>query len=239
MTKSKQVFISYDHADTSFAHQLAEDLRQSGIKVWIAPESIRPGESWVEAINRGLQESTHMVTVLTPSAIESKWVKMETNVAIALERKGLLRVIPLDVEPCDPPPLWTSYQMIPFRSNYEEALNHLATNLGLCATPPEPVRAPEQKDSPTRPALSMSEMLAKIKPIVTNYCSKGSDIRAESRLIEDLGMDGIDLAEFPMTLEEEFDIAIPPEDSYDQETQYLKLRTVGAWAEYLIQRLRG
>ncbi len=239
MTKSKQVFISYDHADTRFAHQLAEDLRRSGIKVWIAPDSIQPGESWVEAINRGLQESTHMVTVITPAAIESEWVKMETNVAIALERKGRLRVIPLDVKPCDPPPLWTNYQMIPFKSSYEEGLNQLATNLEFRATPHKPMRAPEQKDSLSRPELSMSEMLAKIKPLVTDHCSKGSNIRAESRLIEDLGMDDLDLQEFPMALEEEFDIEIPPEDSYDAETQYLKLKTVGAWAAYLIQRLRG
>ena len=118
MAQAKQVFISYDSADTDFAHKLAEDLRRIGVEVWIAPDCIRPGEGWVDAINRGLEGSSHMVIVLTPRAIASEWVTHETNTAIALERKGKLQVIPLDVEQCDPPPLWTAYQMIPFRYSY-------------------------------------------------------------------------------------------------------------------------
>jgi len=239
MTTPKQVFVSYDQVDTRFAHQLADDLRQAGIIVWIAPDSIRPGESWVEAINRGLQESTHMVIVLTPSAMESEWVKMETNAAIALERKGLLSLIPLDVEPCDPPPLWSSYQMIPFRESYEEGLNQLASSLQLRTKLQEPVRAPAQMDRPSRQKLSMSQMLAKIKPIVSNYGSEGTNIQAESRLVEDLGMDDLDLVEFAMSIEEEFDIDIPDEDLNDMDTKDLKFRTVGDVAAYLIRRLQG
>ena len=49
----RQVFISHAHEDAEFAHRLASDLQQRGWPVWIAPESIRPGERWVAAINRG------------------------------------------------------------------------------------------------------------------------------------------------------------------------------------------
>lgn len=62
---------------------------------------------------------------------------METNVAIALERKGKLQVIPLDVMSCDPPSLWTSYQTISFQSNYKEGLSKLADILEIRATPPQ------------------------------------------------------------------------------------------------------
>ncbi len=51
MTLSKKVFISYDKADTTFAHHLSEDLKRLDVEVWIAPESILPGEAWVDAIN--------------------------------------------------------------------------------------------------------------------------------------------------------------------------------------------
>lgn len=44
---TSQVFISHATADAQFAHRLADDLRRLGMKVWIAPESIRPGEGWV------------------------------------------------------------------------------------------------------------------------------------------------------------------------------------------------
>lgn len=51
------IFISHARQDADFAHQLADDLAVRGWEIWIAPDSIRPGERWVDAINRGLAES--------------------------------------------------------------------------------------------------------------------------------------------------------------------------------------
>jgi hypothetical protein len=129
--ETKQVFICHDKKDAKLAHQLSEDLTRLGVKVWISPESINPGESWVDAISRGLEESSHMVVLLTPAAVESKWVKMETNVAISLELDDKIQVIPLDVEPCKTPPLWNNYQMISFRQDYKTGLGQLSASLKL------------------------------------------------------------------------------------------------------------
>jgi formylglycine-generating enzyme required for sulfatase activity len=143
--KVKQVFISHaTAADADFAHRLAADLKRLGVRVWIAPESIRTGESWVKAIERGLRESSHVVIVLTPAALESKWVEKETDVAIARERKGQIEIIPLIVEECEIPLLLSSYQMISFRRNYDTGLSRLARDLGLSVAPAEPVPAPRQ-----------------------------------------------------------------------------------------------
>jgi formylglycine-generating enzyme required for sulfatase activity len=136
------VFISHANQDAQFAHRLADDLRRLGVPVWIAPESIRPGEGWVRAIERGLAESSHVVVVLTPAALESKWVEKETDVAIARERQGRIQVIPLDVEPCGVPLLLSSYQMVSFRRDYEAGLSQLADILGVRIPSPEPVRPP-------------------------------------------------------------------------------------------------
>jgi formylglycine-generating enzyme required for sulfatase activity len=135
------VFISHAaKEDAQFAHRLADDLRRLGLPVWIAPESIRPGEGWVRAIERGLAESSHVVVVLTPAALESKWVEKETDVAIARERQGRIQVIPLELEPCRVPLLLSSYQMVSFRRDYEAGLSQLAGILGVRVPPPEPVR---------------------------------------------------------------------------------------------------
>lgn len=125
----KQLFISYAHEDTEFAHRLTSDLRQRGWRVWIAPDSIRPGEKWVEAIERGLDESGRFVLVITPAATKSHWVKSETNIAIELQHKGQIRFIPLNVEPCDVPLFWTEYQHVPFGGNYEDGLTALLAAL--------------------------------------------------------------------------------------------------------------
>jgi formylglycine-generating enzyme required for sulfatase activity len=136
------VFISHaTEEDGQFAHRLADDLKRSGVQVWIAPESIRPGEGWVKAIERGLAESSRMVVVLTPAALESKWVEKETEVGIARERRGLMQIIPLNVEPCKVPPLLSSYQRVPFR-DYDAGLSQLADILGVRVPPPESVRPP-------------------------------------------------------------------------------------------------
>jgi formylglycine-generating enzyme required for sulfatase activity len=111
-------------------------LQRLGVQVWIASESIRPGEGWVSAIERGLEESSHVVVALTPAALESRWVKKETDIAIAQERKGLIQVIPLDVEPCKVPLLLSSYQMVSFRRDYDAGLSQLADILGVRVTPP-------------------------------------------------------------------------------------------------------
>jgi formylglycine-generating enzyme required for sulfatase activity len=144
------VFISHaTKEDGQFARRLANDLKRSSVEVWIAPESIRPGEDWVDAINRGLKESSHVVVVLTPAAVKSKWVRIETNAAIALERKGRIQIIPLDVKPCEVPPLSSTYQMVSFRRDYEAGLSQLATILGVRVPPPEPVRPRTVKEKPT------------------------------------------------------------------------------------------
>lgn len=140
----RQVFISHAHEDAGFAHRLAGDLQRQGWRVWIAPDSIRPGERWVAAINRGLEECGVFVLALTPAAVQSRWVKDETDAAIELEKHGALRFFSLDVAPCYVPPLWNIYQRISFRGRYEDGL---AALLKALASNQQPVtsRSREQQ----------------------------------------------------------------------------------------------
>jgi hypothetical protein len=125
----RQVFISHAHEDAEFAHRLAADLRTRGWRVWIAPDSIRHGEMWVEAISRGLEESSVFVLVLTEAAVRSRWVKSEANVAIEMEHRGKLRFVPLEVSSRDVPAFWSAYQFVPFRGQYQDALMALILEL--------------------------------------------------------------------------------------------------------------
>jgi formylglycine-generating enzyme required for sulfatase activity len=125
----RQVFLSHATADAAFARRLADDLRAEGWRVWIAPDSIRAGEKWAEAIERGLEESGVFVVALTPDAVASHWVKTETNAAIELQHEGQIVFIPLDVLPSNPPRLWRQYQYITFQNSYEAGLNDLLVRL--------------------------------------------------------------------------------------------------------------
>lgn len=120
-----QVFISYAQRNAKWANKLANDLRSKGYKVWIAPQSISPGEDWEDAIENGLLESGVFLLVMTASAAESYWVQEETKVAFRLEKTGSMRVIPLDVSEAPSLPVWwTNRQHISFR-NYSRGLAKL------------------------------------------------------------------------------------------------------------------
>ena len=125
----RQIFVSHAVADAeSFAHRLADDLRRAGYAIWIAPESIPDGQ-WVSAINRGLAESGVMVLVLTPGALDSPWVEMETNVAIELERAGEMRFIPICLQRGRYDLVWHAYQWVMFDRDYTAGLHELLARL--------------------------------------------------------------------------------------------------------------
>jgi len=57
-------------------------------------------------------------------------------------------------------------------------------------------------------------MLEKVKEVVVEQLDCNADeIKEDSRFIEDLGADSLDVVELVMALEEEFDIEIPDEDA--------------------------
>lgn len=125
----QQIFISHAYQDAAFARRLAADLNGAGWPIWIAPDSIHPGEKWVEAINRGLDESGIFLLLLSPHAVASRWVKSETDAAIELEHEGMLRFLPLQIRPCTLPPMWRVYQRLNFANRYEAAFPELLARL--------------------------------------------------------------------------------------------------------------
>jgi acyl carrier protein len=57
-------------------------------------------------------------------------------------------------------------------------------------------------------------MLEKVKEVVIEQLDCNADeVKEDSRFIEDLGADSLDVVELVMALEEEFDIEIPDEDA--------------------------
>ena len=57
-------------------------------------------------------------------------------------------------------------------------------------------------------------MLDKVKAVVVEQLDCNADeVTENSRFIEDLGADSLDVVELVMALEEEFDIEIPDEDA--------------------------
>jgi formylglycine-generating enzyme required for sulfatase activity len=134
----RQIFLSHANQDAEFARRLADDLELEGWQVWLAPDSIEPGEQWAGAIERGLATSGVFLLVLSPDAVASRWVQTEMNVAIDLNHAGEMAIVPLLFRPCKQPYLWRAYQHLRFtRGAYP--LPTLLARLGDKATPEAPV----------------------------------------------------------------------------------------------------
>ena len=89
-----QVFISHSSKDTMIARQLAHQLSEAGLKVWIPEDEILPGDNWAKKVGQALEESDFMVVLVTPQAFESEWLKEEIQYALTAGRyKG--RLIPV------------------------------------------------------------------------------------------------------------------------------------------------
>jgi formylglycine-generating enzyme required for sulfatase activity len=170
-----QIFLSHAHQDAAFARELAGDLRDNGFEIWIAPESIEPGEKWVDAIERGLETSGIFLLVITPHAVNSKWVRDESNYAIALQNKNEMRLFTLHVGEGRMPPLWSVRQHISFREDYDEGLRQLLAALRpgqtakpAAAAPPPPVEEPVKTEPPpATPKPAPRKRRAPAKPAAT------------------------------------------------------------------------
>ena len=77
------------------------------------------------------------------------------------------------------------------------------------------------------------EILDKVKTAISSTLkTEGKEITMESRLIDDLGGDSLDMLELIMALEERFSIEVPDEDA-------AAINTVRDVVEYVKARLDG
>jgi hypothetical protein len=95
-----QVFISYACEDRELAKRLSQRLENAGFEVWLDESNILPGDNWAEKVSQALKQSEAMVVLISPAAMESKWVRHEIEYALgAKEYSG--RLVPVFVGPRD------------------------------------------------------------------------------------------------------------------------------------------
>jgi serine/threonine-protein kinase len=121
------VFISYSSADSDFAEKLASDLRASGIGVWFDKWEIKVGDSIIQNINDGIHDNDYLVIVLSPTSVQSRWVRKELNAALMkeLEESRSVVVLPILCKNCDIPPLLADKHYADFRDDYERGLKEI------------------------------------------------------------------------------------------------------------------
>lgn len=125
-----KVFISHSSKDREFVVRLVNDLKKNGVAVWYDKHEIRIGDDIVDKIEEGLQGVDYFCIVLSPSSIESRWVKEELNSAkdTSITAAGTF-VLPLLLSDCAIPPLLKAKRFADFRNSYDVGLAELLSVL--------------------------------------------------------------------------------------------------------------
>lgn len=94
------VFISYSHEDSDFVTLLQNKLQDAGLKVWRDAGGIGLGEEWRQEIDTAMQDTSMVLAVITPSAMQSRSVNYE----LAFARGAGIKIIPILLEKADRDP---------------------------------------------------------------------------------------------------------------------------------------
>jgi TIR domain-containing protein len=109
------VFISYSRDARHWAEKLSQSLENQGVSTWTDFKSIRPGQRWLEEIQRALDDAKYFLILVGPENAIGEWQDREWQGA--LQRTWTdpnKRIIPVLIDDATPPSFlkdWTFVRM--------------------------------------------------------------------------------------------------------------------------------
>ncbi len=98
-------FVSYSHADKSFARCLHDRLQSLGIRCWLDEHELLPGDKVYTEVDRGIRLWDKVLLCCSKDALTSWWVDNEIKIAFDKEQqlwrergKEILALIPLNLD---------------------------------------------------------------------------------------------------------------------------------------------
>ena len=77
------VFLSHSAKDKAVVRDVAERLRQAGVKVWFDEWVLKQGDSIPAMIEEGLERSRVLVLCMSANAFGSDWAQLESHVPLS------------------------------------------------------------------------------------------------------------------------------------------------------------
>src|SRR3954468_12717040 len=92
------VFISHGSEDRDEANALSAFIEARGIRTWIAPRDVRPGQDYSEQLQQAIEQCAAFVVLITGKANSSPYVRAETEMAFSTS-KPIFPVRQTDIQP--------------------------------------------------------------------------------------------------------------------------------------------
>jgi TIR domain len=160
-------FISYSSKDKPVADAVCANLEANGIRCWIAPRDILPGQDWGEAIIDAINQSRVMILVFSSSANTSPQIKREVERSVS---KGI-PIIPFRIE--DVPLsksleyfISTPHWLDAITQPMEKHLQYLSQTVGMLLHRDEPRYAPSPTPAPPKNTSSSRNIILLIAGLV-------------------------------------------------------------------------
>jgi len=128
------VFISYSSKDKSFVERLSNKLVENRVGVWLDKWEMKPGDSLIDKIQSGLEDSSYLLVVLSKNYVESEWCKKEQNAGLIKEiNSKQVVVIPILLEDCTIPMFLQEKVYADFREDFDMGFAELFRSLSVIA----------------------------------------------------------------------------------------------------------
>jgi len=99
-----RIFLSHNFNDKPFVRLLAQKLMEKGYFVWVDEAEISIGDSLIQKIADGLEESDYVIAVISTNSVKSNWVRKELQLAMHREIVGSkVHVLPVVIDRCNLP----------------------------------------------------------------------------------------------------------------------------------------
>jgi hypothetical protein len=120
------VFISHSSKDKPVVLELANRLKQDGLRVWLDEWEIQPGDMIGLKIQQGLERSRTLFMVMSHAYFASEWSTLEHHTLLFRDpTNAQRRFIPLLIEDCKLPDVIAQFAYVDWRQKSEEAYTKL------------------------------------------------------------------------------------------------------------------
>lgn len=179
------IFISHAHDDADFVRDLRVQLESLGLETWVDCRELVAGNKLATEIERAIDRACHLLVVISPSTVNSNWVRKEINYALAKQKQNPeFRIIPLLLPGIKPAALSNWFDEEPLAVPLEikpagllEAMPAILAALGK--------EAPDHPEKITEPTQQPLEelVLALEEPQIKQLESGARQLSAKAKLI--------------------------------------------------------